>query len=216
MYREEFYNPVTGETLSVLESSKNVSRFEFTLPAGTQIASERIYPTQDHTIFVLEGRLGCRIGAVKHILGVGASRRIPASTPHFLWNASDKNVRAIAEFNPAGRIRCMFRVAYSMARYGYVGWNGQPKLLIGAAFFSEFKDVVEPSSIGSRILYGLMNPLSRLLGYRRKIKGYMELYELEDLDRTLDMPFSKPASDPAPRTHEESILNSRRKIVCSS
>lgn len=184
MNNETIHNPVTGETLRVLESNEDVFRVEFTIKPGGEIAGEHLHPFQDQSIFVLEGKLGCRIGETNHIMSAGAAKVIPAGTPHFQWNAHNGETRAVERFRPAGRAHDMFRVVFALARDGHTDSKEVPKPLIGAAFVSEFRDVLRPTSAKLRLLFGILGPLSRLLGYRRVIRRYIELFRRNDPHRT--------------------------------
>ncbi len=184
MSNELIHNPVTGETLRVLESNKEVFRVEFTLKPGGEIAGEHLHPYQDQAIFVLAGKLGVRIGETNYILSAGAAKVIPAGTPHFQWNEHDGVTRAVEQFRPAGRAHDMFRVAFALAADGQTDANGVFKPLIGAAFVSEFRDVVRPTSLGLRLIFGTLGPVSRLLGYRRVVRKYIDQFKRQELHRT--------------------------------
>ena len=206
MSNELIHNPVTGETLRVLESNEDVFRVEFAIKPGGEIAGEHLHPFQDQAIFVLEGKLGVRIGETNYILSAGAAKVIPAGTRHFQWNEHDGETRAVEQFRPAGRAHDMFRVAFALAADGQTDAKGVLKPLIGAAFVSEFKDVVRPTSIGLRLIFGTLGPLSQLLGYRRIIRQYVYRFEREELHRTpliafADTPAAKHSVDR--RTIEE-------------
>ncbi len=184
MNNEIIHNPVTGETLRVLESNEDVFRVEFTIKPGGEIAGEHLHPFQDQSIFVLEGKLGVRIGETNYIMSAGAAKVIPAGTPHFQWNADDGETRAVEQFRPAGRAHDMFRVVFALARDGHTDSKGVPKPMIGAAFVSEFKDVLRPTSTKLRLFFAILGPLSQVLGYRRVIREYIDRFKQDDMHRT--------------------------------
>ncbi len=184
MANETIHNPVTGETLYVLASTEKIFQFEYSIRPGSSIAAEHLHPFQEQTVYVLEGKLGCRINGSDHVLSSGEWVKIPAGTRHFQWNPTHTEARAIEEIRPAGRAHNMFRVAFALARDGKTDSKGVPKPLIGAALVAEFKDVVRPTAISLRILFGLLGPISYLLGYRRIIRKYIEEFEADDLERT--------------------------------
>lgn len=184
MNKETIHNPVTGETLYVLESTTEVFCIEYTIDPGSSIAAEHIHPFQEQTVYVIQGELGCRVNGVDSVLRVGDSAKIPAGTPHFQWNPTDTEARAIEEIRPAGRIHNLFRVAFTLAREGKTNRKGVPKPLIGAALVAEFRDVARPTAIGLRLLFDMLGPISYLLGYRRIIREYIAKFEANDLERT--------------------------------
>lgn len=199
MNYETIHNPVTGETLYVLESSKDVFRFEFAIEPGCEIAAEHFHPNQEQRISVIEGTLGCRIDGIEQMLRAGESAIVPPGSSHFQWNPSDKETRAIEEHRPAGKAHNFFRVAFALARDGHTDDKGIAKPLIGAALLSELRGFVRPTSMRLKILFGLLGPLSRLLGYRRVIRKYIEQFERDDIHSTpvisfADTPAAKHAA----------------------
>lgn len=175
--KEIIFNPVTGEKLVVLESSAEIFKVEFSIDPRSEIAGEHLHPFQQQKIFVTSGELHCRINGVNHVLFAGDTATIPAGAPHFQSNPTGTEARAIEEHRPAGRIHIFFRVLFALAQEGKTNRRGIPKPLIGAAFVAEFKDTVRASSVGLRILFGALAPISRLLGYRRTIRRYIENFE---------------------------------------
>lgn len=178
--QETIHNPVTGETLLVLESTEEVFRMGFTIDPHSYIASEHIHPFQQQSVRVTKGELHCRIDGVTSVLRPGDSATVPPGASHFQWNPTDTEMRAIEEYRPAGRIHNLFRVLFMLAREGKTNRKGVPKPLIGAAFMAEFKDTARVSSPYLRLLFGMLAPLSRLLGYQRTIQGYIEKFETAD------------------------------------
>lgn len=168
---------MSGEKLVVLESSAEVFKVEFSIDPRSEIAGEHLHPFQQQKIFVTSGELHCRINGVNHILFAGDTATIPAGAHHFQSNPTDVPARAIEEHRPAGRIHSFFRVLFALAQEGKTNRRGIPKPLIGAAFVAEFKDTARASSVGLRILFGALAPISRLLGYRRTIRRYVERFE---------------------------------------
>lgn len=177
MNKETIVNPVTSEKLLVLESTKEVFRMGFSISPHSEIAGEHVHLFQEQTITVVAGELHCRINGVNHILYAGDSAKIPAGARHFQSNPTDFEARAIEEYRPAGRIHNFFRVLFTLAKEGKTNRKGVPHLLIGAAFVAEFKDTVRVSSPALRLLFSALAPVSRLLGYRRIIRRYIDEFD---------------------------------------
>jgi quercetin dioxygenase-like cupin family protein len=175
--KETIYNPVTSERLLVLDSNEEVFKMGFSIDPQSEIAGEHIHPFQEQTILVTMGALHCTINGEKHVLRAGESVTIPAGADHFQWNPAETEARAIEEYRPAGKIHNFFRVLFKLAEDGKTDQKGVPRPLIGAALMAEFKDTVRASSFGLRMLFGLLAPLSSLLGYRRTIRNYIEKFE---------------------------------------
>lgn len=184
MYKETIRNPVTGETLNVLESTKDVFRIEFLIEPGAKIAAEHAHPYQEQTIYVTKGALGCRINGLSRMLSVGEYAIIPAGVAHFQWNPTDQEARAIEELRPAGQAHNFFRVAFALARDGRTNAKGIPKPLFGAALVAELGDFIFPTARWLRFLFSVLGPLSKALGYRRIIRDYIDRLERDVLETT--------------------------------
>ena len=183
MHNETIHNPVTGETLYVLESTEECFRFEYEIEPGAEIAAEHVHPNLEQRIQVVEGSLGCRIDGVERTLQAGQYAIVPPGAAHFQWNPTNTPTRAIEEYRPAGDAHNFFRVAFALARDGHTNRKGVPKPLIGAALLSEFKGFVRPTSVYLRILFTVLGPVSRLLGYHETICGYLTRFERHDTAR---------------------------------
>ena len=190
--QETIFNPVTGEKLLVLESTEEVFRMGFSIDPHSEIAGEHIHPFQQQSVQVTAGELHCRIDGVTSVLRAGDSATIPAGARHFQSNPTDTEARAIEEYRPAGRIHNFFRVLFKLAQEEKTNRKGVPNPLIGAALVAEFKDTVRVSSLGLRLLFGLLAPVSSLLGYRQTIRSYIEKFETTDERAALSSSAFKP------------------------
>ena len=195
MQNEIIHNPVTGETLHVLESNENVFRFEYVIEPGCEIAAEHIHPNLEQRIQVVDGTLCCRVGGRELRLQSGESAVVPRGTAHFQWNPTNTETRAIEEYRPAGKAHSFFRVAFALASDGHTNKKGVPKPLIGAALLSEFDGFVRPTSAYLRILFAALRPFSFVLGYRRAIRTYIARFEQGDRDRTPAIPSFQAMSE---------------------
>jgi hypothetical protein len=77
---------------------------------------------------------------------------------------------------PAARFEAMIRNAFGLAQDGRVNKRGMPNLLQLAVFAREFADVMQltrPPRIVQKMLFGLLTPLARLLGYRGNYPEYL-------------------------------------------
>jgi hypothetical protein len=177
METEIIHNPITGETLYVLESNPWVFKFEFRLKPNGAIGGEHFHPSQEQTITVVSGELHYKISKKTKVLRAGESVTIPARTSHFQSNPTDQEVVAIEEHRPANRIHLFFRVLFAMAWDGETDLDGLLHPLIGAALLAEFKDVIRPARSGQRLMFDLLAPVSHLLGYRQIIRRYISEFE---------------------------------------
>ncbi len=178
--KEIIFNPVTSERLLVLESTAEVFKMAFSIDPYSEIASEHFHPFLEQTILVTAGELHCSVNGRNHALRAGESVTVPAGARHFQRNPTNTETRAIEEYRPAGRIHIFFRVLFKLAGEGKTNHKGIPHPLIGAALTAEFKDTIRVTSFSLRLLFGVLAPFSRLLGYRRTIRSYIKKFERAD------------------------------------
>jgi quercetin dioxygenase-like cupin family protein len=179
MYTEMIRNPVTGETLYVLESTPEVFRVEFAIEPGASMAAEHFHPNQEQSIRVTQGALGVSSGGKNAILHEGDTVVIPPGEPHFEWNPTRENSWAIEEIRPAGKAHAFYRVAFALARDGATDSRGVPSPLIAAAMMDEFGSFARPTSARLRVLFKFLKPISKLLGYGKLIRAYIKQTEIE-------------------------------------
>lgn len=183
--KETIINPVTGEKLLVIKSTEEIFKMAYSIRPNSKIAVEHVHPFQEQTIQVTSGELHCRVNGRDHVLRAGVSMTIPAGVAHFQWNPTGAEVLAIEKYRPARQIHNFFRILFKLSEEGKTNGEGSLTPLLGAALMSEFKDTVRASSFKWRILFGLLAPVSRLLGYRKIIRNYIENFEAGDVQAAL-------------------------------
>jgi quercetin dioxygenase-like cupin family protein len=177
MNKEKIVNPVTGETLHILESNAQIFKFKYQLDPRGAIAGEHLHPAQQQTITVVAGELHCRVGDRPFIIRKGESVAVRAGIVHDQWNPTEKEVIAIEEYHPAGRIHQMFHILFALARDGKTDHKGVPYPLIGAAFVREFRVVIRSARFRHRLIFDGLGAISRLFGYGKIIRGYLNNFE---------------------------------------
>ena len=96
--------------------------------------------------------------------------------PHDWWNAGPEEALVRVEIRPAARFEAFLKNAFGLAQDGKVNRRGMPNLLQLAVFAQEFDDVIQfthPPRVVQRLLFGLLAPLARLLGYRGSYPEYL-------------------------------------------
>ena len=174
MAEEILENPVTGETMRILESTAETFAIEYALRPHGEIALEHFHPNISQEITVLSGEMHVTVNGEHKVIKAGESLTAPPSAYHFQWNPCDTEAVAVEKYRPAGRNHDFFRTLFGIARDGYTNAQGMPSLLLRAAIFSEFKDTIRPVAVGSRMVIAALAPISWALGYRRRIKKYAE------------------------------------------
>lgn len=172
MSEELMENPVTGETMLVLESTADTFKIEYALRAHGEIPLEHFHPNVEQKIAVSAGEMHVTINGEHRVIKAGESYSAPPSALHFQWNPCDEETIAVETYTPAGRNHDFFRTLFGLARDGHTDEHGMPSLLVRAANFTEFKDTIKPAKMGIRTVIAILAPISSLLGYRRLIQKY--------------------------------------------
>lgn len=173
MDEEILENPVTGESMRVLESSAQRFKVQYSLRPYGEIPGEHLHPQKEQTISVLSGEMHLRIDGEHRILRAGEATTIPVGARHFQWNPCDSEAVVVEEIRPAGRIHDFFTVLFGLARDGRTDGSGYPSLVLSAALFSEFRDSIRPTPLGLRLLVALLGPMALAWGYRRQLEKYL-------------------------------------------
>lgn len=174
MVDEVLENPVTGETMRILESTTDTFVIEYALKPHGEIPLEHYHPNVSQEISVSAGEMHVTVNGEHKVIKAGETFAAPPSALHFQWNPHDVETVAIETYRPAGRNHDFFRTLFGLARDGHTDANGMPSLLVRAAIFSEFSDTIKPAALGVRVVIALLAPLSRLLGYFRLIEKYRQ------------------------------------------
>lgn len=174
MNEEILDNPVTGESMRILESSAQAFRAQYSLRPHGEIPGEHLHPHKEQRISVLSGEMHLRINGEHRIVRAGETATIPVGARHFQWNPCDTEAVVIEELRPAGRMHDFFTVLFGLARDGRTDANGYPPLVLSTALFSEFRDTILPAPLGVRLLIGVLGPVALALGYRRQVEKYLD------------------------------------------
>jgi len=196
----DFYeNPVTGEfgyvRVGTKETNGELIVSDLRVRPGGAVIGAHIHPTVDERFTVLNGKIGYMLGDQKGILQKGDSADLPRGIPHDWWNAGDEEARVIVEIRPAERFEQMTRTLFGLAQEGKTNKKGVPNPLQMAVIAKEFEDVVQflsPPLWIQRLLFGILAPLGRLLGYSaiypRHLEIPVETVEVEPLPEGIIIP----------------------------
>ncbi len=170
--QEELHNPVTG--MSLRETSDPAAGpaaelvWEASYPAHSPEPPPHYHPRQGERMEIVSGRLFARLDGQVLELSPGDVLEIPPGTPHSLWT-DDEPATTRWHTLPALRTREFMRKLYELAAQGRTNAAGVPNLLQVSVLFSAYADeirLLRPPAPVQRILFGLLAPAARLLGYR--------------------------------------------------
>ena len=168
-------NSVTGQTIifraTGQETNNEVFQAEGIFKPGGFAGVLHLHPFQEERFEVLQGTAGFKIGHNSVQLGPGEKIVVPAGQPHTFWNAGQDEMQVIFEFRPALPSTARFYEFYfGLARAGKARKNGLPSIWQIALQVDEFADhvrMVSPPWWMQRVIFTLLKPVARLLGYRR-------------------------------------------------
>jgi quercetin dioxygenase-like cupin family protein len=173
-------NPVTGERgvvrIGTDQTGGELLVGDLYIRPGGAVMGEHLHPAIEERFTVLHGRVGFRLAGRQSIAQPGVRLVAPAGVPHALWNAGPEAALVRVEIRPAARFEAFLKNAFGLAQDGKVNRQGMPNLLQLAVFDREFDDVIEfthPPRVVQRLLFGLLGPLARLLGYRGSYPEYL-------------------------------------------
>lgn len=173
-------SPVTGER-GVVRIGTEQTRGELLvvdlyIRPGGAVMGEHIHPTIEERFTVLRGQVGFRLSGRAAIAEPGVTLFAPTGIPHDWWNAGPEEALVRVEVRPAARFEVFIQNAFGLAQDGKVNRRGMPNLLQLAVLAREFDDVIRftrPPRMVQRLLFGLLTPLARLLGYRGSYAEYL-------------------------------------------
>jgi quercetin dioxygenase-like cupin family protein len=168
-----FANPITGESgyirVGTQETNGDLIIADLRVRPGGAVLGAHLHPTIDERFTVLKGKIGYMLGDHKGIAQAGDCLALPRGIPHDWWNAGDEEARVIVEIRPGTRFEQMTTTLFSLAREGKTNQKGVPNPLQMAVIATEFADVVRflnPPPWIQGLLFGLLAPIGRLLGYK--------------------------------------------------
>ena len=173
-------NPVTGERgvvrIGTEQTGGELLVVDLYIRPGGAVMGEHLHPAIEERFTVLRGRVGFRLSGRESIAEPGVRLIAPAGVPHDWWNAGPEEALVRVEIRPAARFEAMILNAFGLAQDGKVNQRGMPNLLQLAVFAREFEDVIQfihPPREVQRVLFGLLAPIARLLGYRGSYPEYL-------------------------------------------
>lgn len=189
---DKFENPVTGEygyiRIGTEETNGQLMVTDLRVRPGGAVLGAHIHPTIDERFTVLAGEIGYRKGNETGVLRAGDSADLPRGITHDWWNAGNEEARVIVEIRPAARFEQMAITLFGLAAEGKTNAKGMANPLQMAVIGQEFADTVQfmnPPPWAQKILFGILAPIGRLLGYRAIYPHYLnvpvETVEVEPL-----------------------------------
>lgn len=187
-------NPVTGERAVVRIGTEQTGGKLLIVdlyirPEGA-VMGEHVHSAIEERFTVFRGRVGFRLSGQVTTAELGKRLTVLAGVAHDWWNSGSEEALVRVEIRPAVRFEAMILNAFGLAQDGKVDRRGMPNLLQLAVFAREFDDVIQfthPPRVVQRVLFGLLAPIARRLGYRGSYPEYLargptEIVDVEPMD----------------------------------
>lgn len=169
-------HPVTRERIVIRKSTRDTGgelfQAEVYLQPGGFVAAEHIHPLQEEHFEVISGTLRGRVAGKELTISPGEQIVVPAGTPHVWWNSGVDELHVHVEVRPALQIETFFETFFGLAQNGKVNpKTGLPNLFQLAVVMRAFRNeliLARPSRLVQTVLFGLLTPIGRLLGFKAK------------------------------------------------
>ena len=174
-----FENPITRERavirLGTKESDGELLVADLYVGPGGRVAAEHVHPILTEWFTVLSGRVGFRLDGRESVAKIGERLRVKPGTVHDWWNAGVEEAHVVVEVSPAARFEEAISNTFGLARDGKTNASGMPNLLQLALLSREFENVLyftSPPRALQKVLFAVLAPVARLLGYRATYPQY--------------------------------------------
>lgn len=172
-------NKFVGQKLSFIRTSTDTNgellEIESTYLTKSKEPPAHYHPVQEEWFEVLEGELSIRLDGRILKLSMGDKIHIPKNQVHSMWNNSANKTVVNWITKPALRTEHFFENAYGLAQDGKVNKTGMPnlfqKIIFGNEFSKEFR-LSKPPYFLQQILFTLLTPISKIMGYKATYDKY--------------------------------------------
>jgi len=173
-------SPLAGSRIVFLKTARDTNdellQLDFFIKGGGRVPFEHVHPYQEERFEILSGTARFRVRGQESDAGAGQTVVVPAGTPHVWGNPGEEEVHAILEFRPALKLETWFETFFGLQRDGKVDpKKGRPNLLQWAVISREYEGEIylaRPSLLVQRVMYGLLAPIGKLLGYKARYPEY--------------------------------------------
>jgi len=149
---------------------------EATYNTAVDSVPEHYHPYQDEHIEVLSGMVSVHIKGQERTYVAGESFDFPRNVPHvFLGAAGSEEARILWQIRPALDSETFFETVCGLAADGKLKGTGIPNLFQLAVIFQAFNDefqTTRPPRIVQKIVFTVLAPIGRFLGYQARYEKY--------------------------------------------
>ena len=173
-------NPKTGQIIKFLQTAQDTGgdllEMESTLKPHSVEPPFHYHPYQEENFVIISGELSVNIDGVIKTYSAGEKFHVPKNVPHSMWNASDLPAILNWQVRPALNTEYFFEDSIGLANDGKTNEKGMPPLLQVALLANEYSNTfrfTKPPFIIQKIIFSILTPIGRLLGYRGTYRKYL-------------------------------------------
>src|SRR5918995_2496494 len=173
-------SPFSGARIRFLKTARDTNgellQVEDLMKGGGRVPIEHVQPYMEERFEIISGTARLSMRGQGRDVFAGESVVVRAGTPHVWGNPNEDEVHLILEFRPALRMEEWFETFFGLQRDGKVNpKSGLPNLLQWAVISREYEDEIYlawPALLVQRVLFGLLAPIGKLLGYKAQYPKY--------------------------------------------
>ena len=173
-------NTVMAGTVKFIKTAADTGgellEMEATYKTAVDSVPEHYHPYQDEHIEVLAGMVSIHIKGQERTYVAGESFDFPRTVPHvFLGAAGSEEARILWQIRPALDSETFFETVYGLAADGKMKDTGILNLFQLAVILRAFNDELHPTMpprIVHKIVFAILAPIGRLLGYQARYEKY--------------------------------------------
>lgn len=178
---EVLENPVSGQRIVFRKTASQTDgellevECVYTKPTPSR-PPVHYHPGQEERFEVLSGEVRVVIDGGERAYDEGEEFVVPPGVPHGMWS-EEAGTRLTWQIRPALKTEAFFETLWGLAASGKTGESGAPNLLQGALIAREYADefrLASPPWVVQRILFGVLAPAARLLGYGLRLPEHIE------------------------------------------
>lgn len=174
-------NSKTGQVIRFLQTAKDTNGALLEMECGFGPKSKEppthYHPYQEEDFTVLSGELTVKIDAKTITLKKGDTLHIPRNKIHSMWNCSDSKTIVNWKVRPAMKSENLLETFTGLANDNKTNKDGMPGILQIAATAKRFSDefrLAKPSYAVQKIVFGILTPLSFIMGCKPVYKAYLD------------------------------------------
>jgi quercetin dioxygenase-like cupin family protein len=166
-------NPLIGDRIVFHRTRDETDGelLEFDLYAQPSAAGppRHVHPHSEERFEILEGNLRAEVDGQEMSFSEGDTFTVAAGVPHTWWNEGELEARVRVSLQPEAGMESFLETIYGLAKDGKTNAKGIPsplQLAVTASAYFDTNYVASPPLAVQKVVFAVLRPVARLLGYR--------------------------------------------------